>query len=84
MASLKFWKPGTSGPGSTLDRATETEGNVVPSAPAYSSLSVQAQRERLPIFKHSVFIISIGYTVVDVTLSLQEKNCSTVWKNTVS
>ncbi|KAG6865288.1 hypothetical protein C0991_003748 [Blastosporella zonata] len=44
--SLKFWKPGTAGPGSTLDRATEVEGNVVPSAPAYS------QRERLPIFKH--------------------------------
>ncbi|KAG6845049.1 hypothetical protein H0H87_001386 [Tephrocybe sp. NHM501043] len=44
--SLKFWKPGTAGPGSNLDRATEVEGNVVPSAPAYS------QRERLPIFKH--------------------------------
>ncbi|RDB21186.1 putative ATP-dependent RNA helicase DHX35 [Hypsizygus marmoreus] len=50
--SLKFWKPGTAGPGSTLDRATEVEGNVVPSAPAYSSLSIQSQRERLPIFKH--------------------------------
>ncbi|KAG6861898.1 hypothetical protein C0995_010604 [Termitomyces sp. Mi166 len=44
--SLKFWKPGTVGPGSTLDRATEVEGNVVPSAPAYS------HREHLPIFKH--------------------------------
>ncbi|KAG6878751.1 hypothetical protein C0993_008050 [Termitomyces sp. T159_Od127] len=44
--SLKFWKPGTAGPGSTLDRATEVEGNVVPSAPAYS------HRENLPIFKH--------------------------------
>ncbi|KAH0584186.1 putative ATP-dependent RNA helicase DHX35 [Termitomyces sp. J132] len=44
--SLKFWKPGTAGPGSTLDRATEVEGNVVPSAPAYS------HREQLPIFKH--------------------------------
>ncbi|KAG5638304.1 hypothetical protein H0H81_000829 [Sphagnurus paluster] len=50
--SLKFWKPGTAGPGSNLDRATEVEGNLIPSAPAYSSLSVQAQRERLPIFKH--------------------------------
>ncbi|KAG5643906.1 hypothetical protein DXG03_009477 [Asterophora parasitica] len=50
--SLKFWKPGTAGPGSNLDRATEVEGNVVQSAPVYSSLSVQSQRERLPIFKH--------------------------------
>ncbi|KZP24870.1 pre-mRNA splicing factor [Athelia psychrophila] len=48
---LNFWKPGTTGPGSTLDRATEAEGNVVQSAPSYSS-SIQSQRERLPIFKH--------------------------------
>ncbi|KAF8078213.1 P-loop containing nucleoside triphosphate hydrolase protein [Lyophyllum atratum] len=50
--SLKFWKPGTAGPGSNLDRDTEVEGNLVPSAPVYSSLSIQSQRERLPIFKH--------------------------------
>ena len=50
---LKFWKPGTSGPGSSLDRETETEGNVIQSAPAYASLSIQAQREHLPIYKHS-------------------------------
>ncbi|ESK97822.1 deah (asp-glu-ala-his) box polypeptide 35 [Moniliophthora roreri MCA 2997] len=50
--SMKFWKPGTAGPGSTLDRATEVEGNVIQSAPVYSSLSIQGQRERLPIFKH--------------------------------
>ena len=50
---LKFWKPGTAGPGSSLDRETETEGNVIQSAPAYASLSIQAQREHLPIYKHS-------------------------------
>ncbi|KAI0710438.1 hypothetical protein C8T65DRAFT_648364 [Cerioporus squamosus] len=50
MAGLQFWKPGTLGPGSNLDRAAETEENVVPSAP--STLSLQATRERLPIFKH--------------------------------
>ncbi len=52
MAGLQFWKPGTLGPGSNLDRAAETEENVVPSAP--STLSLQATRERLPIFKHSM------------------------------
>ncbi|KAI0648202.1 P-loop containing nucleoside triphosphate hydrolase protein [Trametes meyenii] len=52
MASLQFWKPGTAGPGSNLDRATETEDNIVQSAPISSSLSLHAARERLPIFKH--------------------------------
>ncbi|OBZ75771.1 putative ATP-dependent RNA helicase DHX35 [Grifola frondosa] len=52
MTSLQFWKPGTVGPGSTLDRATETEGNVIPSAPLSSSVSIQVARERLPIHKH--------------------------------
>ncbi|KAI0747764.1 P-loop containing nucleoside triphosphate hydrolase protein [Daedaleopsis nitida] len=52
MAGLQFWKPGTVGPGSNLDRATETEDVVVPSAPSSSTISIQAARERLPIFKH--------------------------------
>ena len=49
-----FWKPGTTGPGSNLDRASETEGGaILSSAPIDTSqLSLQAQRERLPIFKH--------------------------------
>lgn len=51
MTSLTFWKPGTTGPGSSLDRATENEGNVIQSAPIYAS-SIHNQRERLPIYKH--------------------------------
>lgn len=51
-ANLKFWKPGTTGPGSSLDRASEQEGSIIQSAPITSSLSIQGQRERLPIFKH--------------------------------
>ncbi|TFL03684.1 hypothetical protein BDV98DRAFT_395815 [Pterulicium gracile] len=51
--SLQFWKPGTVGPGSTLDRASEAEGNVISSNPsALAALSIQSQRERLPIYKH--------------------------------
>ncbi|TBU50208.1 pre-mRNA splicing factor [Dichomitus squalens] len=50
MSGIQFWKPGTVGPGSNLDRATETEDNIVQSAP--SSLSLQAARERLPIYQH--------------------------------
>ena len=52
MSSLQFWKPGTTGPGSTLDRATETEENVISSAPLLTNVSIQSARERLPIFKH--------------------------------
>ncbi|KAI0928126.1 hypothetical protein AcW2_004237 [Taiwanofungus camphoratus] len=52
MTSLQFWKPGTVGPGSTLDRATETEENFIQSAPLSTLLSIQSARERLPIFKH--------------------------------
>jgi ATP-dependent RNA helicase DDX35 len=54
--SLKFWKPGTTGPGSTLDRATETEENVVQSAPSSGAYSIQTARERLPIYKHSALL----------------------------
>jgi ATP-dependent RNA helicase DDX35 len=50
--ALRFWKPGAIGPGSSLDRTSEAEGNIVPSAPSYANLSIQAQREVLPIFKH--------------------------------
>ncbi|KAJ3501295.1 hypothetical protein NLJ89_g9401 [Agrocybe chaxingu] len=46
--SQVFWKPGTVGPGSNLDRASETEESVIPSAPN----DLYGQRERLPIFKH--------------------------------
>ncbi|KAF8525705.1 P-loop containing nucleoside triphosphate hydrolase protein [Gautieria morchelliformis] len=52
MSSLQFWKPGTQGPGSSLDRATESEETIVHALPSSSSLGIQAQRERLPIFKH--------------------------------
>jgi ATP-dependent RNA helicase DDX35 len=50
--SLTFWKPGTAGPGSNLDRSSETEENIVPYALADSFSSIRSQRERLPIFKH--------------------------------
>jgi ATP-dependent RNA helicase DDX35 len=56
--AMQFWKPGTTAPGSSLDRETEAEDYAVPSA--ISSLSIQSQRERLPIFKHrtySVFLV---------------------------
>ncbi|KAL4069209.1 Zgc:158828 protein [Scleroderma citrinum] len=52
MSSLTFWKPGTVAPGSSLDRATQEEGTLIQSAPAQGLLSIQAQRQNLPIAKH--------------------------------
>ncbi|KXN87724.1 putative ATP-dependent RNA helicase DHX35 [Leucoagaricus sp. SymC.cos] len=67
-AALKFWKPGTAGPGSNLDRASEQEGSLVQSAPLTSSLSIQGQRERLPIFQHRTKLLycieKYGVTIV--------------------
>ncbi|KAJ3564925.1 hypothetical protein NP233_g7972 [Leucocoprinus birnbaumii] len=66
--SLQFWKPGTAAPGSSLDRASEQEGSLVQSAPISTSLSIQGQRERLPIFQHRSKLLycveNYGVTIV--------------------
>jgi ATP-dependent RNA helicase DDX35 len=51
---MQFWKPGTAAPGSTADRESEAEGGLLvpPAANKFANLSLQAQRERLPIFRH--------------------------------
>jgi ATP-dependent RNA helicase DDX35 len=55
MPPLQFWKPGPAGPGSTLDRESESEGSLL-SGPitnkVNASLSLASQRTRLPIYKH--------------------------------
>ncbi|KAM3581319.1 hypothetical protein VKS41_006147 [Umbelopsis sp. WA50703] len=51
---MAFWKPGTVAPGSTVDRETENETSetlTVIGDQSYRYLSIQQQRERLPIFK---------------------------------
>lgn len=50
--SLQFWKPGTLGPGSSLDRTSGEEDGILPSGIPPQALSIQAQRDRLPIAKH--------------------------------
>ena len=83
MAStLQFWKPGTVGPGSTLDRATETEESVVSSAPLGAYVSIQSARERLPIFKHSWYIALLRHTGNVIIIILQRRNSCTVLKTT--
>ncbi|KAH9060020.1 P-loop containing nucleoside triphosphate hydrolase protein [Lactarius vividus] len=43
--TLQFWKPGTLGPGSSLDRTSGEDDGFIPSA-------APSQRDRLPIAKH--------------------------------
>lgn len=57
LKHMAFWKPGTAAPGSIVDRETEAEGGsaiVSSSLSKYASLGLQGQRQRLPIYKHSV------------------------------
>ncbi|PVF95655.1 P-loop containing nucleoside triphosphate hydrolase protein [Serendipita vermifera] len=66
---MQFWKPGTVAPGSSLDRATETEGHLLQSAPISTTfVSLQQQRERLPIFKYKKQLLyaieQYGVTIV--------------------
>ncbi|KAN0128525.1 Pre-mRNA-splicing factor ATP-dependent RNA helicase [Lactarius tabidus] len=44
-ATLQFWKPGTRGPGSSLDRTSGEDDGFIPSA-------APSSRDRLPIAKH--------------------------------
>ncbi|KAK4689933.1 ATP-dependent RNA helicase DDX35, partial [Tremellales sp. Uapishka_1] len=53
MPPMQFWKPGAAAPGSSLDRDTEAEGSLLPSSSTRNAhLSLDAQRQRLPIYKH--------------------------------
>ncbi|KDN51841.1 hypothetical protein RSAG8_00390, partial [Rhizoctonia solani AG-8 WAC10335] len=89
MSTMQFWKPGASTPGSTLDRATQAEDNIIHSAPASSNLGIQAQRERLPIFKHREkilyavekygVVIIVGQTGCGKTTQLPQYLYETGW-----
>lgn len=59
MPPLQFWKPGTSGPGSTLDRIADADKDVIASAPGSAAYGIQGQRQRLPIFKHRMCLIRL-------------------------
>ncbi|WVQ78187.1 hypothetical protein IAT38_000270 [Cryptococcus sp. DSM 104549] len=54
MPPLQFWKPGAAAPGSSLDRESEGEGgSLLPvSTTQNAHLGLDAQRQRLPIYKH--------------------------------
>jgi hypothetical protein len=52
---MTFWKPGTAGPGIEFDKTGDGEEQVVYNT-QFQLLSINQQRTRLPIFKHSMSI----------------------------
>ncbi|XP_062897219.1 probable ATP-dependent RNA helicase DHX35 [Mobula hypostoma] len=60
MSAPKFWKPGTEGPGLGISEerisSAEASGTTV-IYNRYASLSIEQQRQKLPIFKHRNHIL---------------------------
>ncbi|XP_078411092.1 putative ATP-dependent RNA helicase DHX35 isoform X2 [Cetorhinus maximus] len=72
MSASKFWKPGTEGPGVGVSEervsSAEASGTAV-IYNRYASLSIEQQRQKLPIFKHRnhiLYLVENYQTVVIV------------------
>ncbi|XP_008068317.1 probable ATP-dependent RNA helicase DHX35, partial [Carlito syrichta] len=72
MGPVKFWRPGTEGPGVSISEErqslTENSGTTVVYNP-YAALSIEQQRQKLPVFKlrnHILYLIENYQTVVIV------------------
>ncbi|KAH9001424.1 P-loop containing nucleoside triphosphate hydrolase protein [Lactarius akahatsu] len=83
-ATLQFWKPGTLGPGSSLDRTSGEDDGFIPSA-------APSQRDRLPIAKHKdslmhcvenhQVVIVIGHTGCGKTTQIPQYLHETGWSS---
>ncbi|KAF9052798.1 P-loop containing nucleoside triphosphate hydrolase protein [Panaeolus papilionaceus] len=85
--SLNFWKPGTTGPGSDLDRSAQSEENFLTYAPPKASsynaserLPIYAHRDKLlyAIEKHGVVIV-VGHTGCGKTTQLPQYLLQAGW-----
>uniref|UniRef100_A0A2I3N1V2 RNA helicase n=1 Tax=Papio anubis TaxID=9555 RepID=A0A2I3N1V2_PAPAN len=72
VGPVKFWRPGTEGPGVSISEErqslTENSGTTVVYNP-YAALSIEQQRQKLPVFKlrnHILYLIENYQTVVIV------------------
>ncbi|EDL96629.1 DEAH (Asp-Glu-Ala-His) box polypeptide 35 (predicted), isoform CRA_b [Rattus norvegicus] len=72
LGPVKFWKPGTEGPGVSISEerqsVTENSGTTVIYNP-YAALSIEQQRQKLPVFKlrnHILYLVENYQTVVIV------------------
>ncbi|XP_055458376.1 probable ATP-dependent RNA helicase DHX35 [Psammomys obesus] len=72
LGPVKFWKPGTEGPGVSISEerqsVTENSGTTIIYNP-YAALSIEQQRQKLPVFKlrnHILYLVENYQTVVIV------------------
>uniref|UniRef100_I3LZL6 Probable ATP-dependent RNA helicase DHX35 n=1 Tax=Ictidomys tridecemlineatus TaxID=43179 RepID=I3LZL6_ICTTR len=72
LGTVKFWRPGTEGPGVSISEerqsVTENSGTTIVYNP-YAALSIEQQRQKLPVFKlrnHILYLIENYQTVVIV------------------
>uniref|UniRef100_A0A672HAF1 Probable ATP-dependent RNA helicase DHX35 n=1 Tax=Salarias fasciatus TaxID=181472 RepID=A0A672HAF1_SALFA len=70
LSTMKFWKPGTEAPGISEERElnTETTGSPIIFNP-HVALSIEKQRQKLPVFKHRnniLYLVETYQTVVIV------------------
>ncbi|XP_048819446.1 probable ATP-dependent RNA helicase DHX35 isoform X2 [Lagopus muta] len=72
VGPVKFWKPGTEGPGVSVSEErqspAESSGVTVIYNP-YASLSIEQQRQKLPVFKlrnHILYLVESYQTLVIV------------------
>ncbi|XP_076427215.1 putative ATP-dependent RNA helicase DHX35 isoform X3 [Peromyscus maniculatus bairdii] len=60
LGPVKFWKPGTEGPGVSISEerqsVTENSGTTIIYNP-YAALSIEQQRQKLPVFKEPHFVL---------------------------
>uniref|UniRef100_A0A3B4YXC3 RNA helicase n=1 Tax=Seriola lalandi dorsalis TaxID=1841481 RepID=A0A3B4YXC3_SERLL len=70
LATMKFWKPGSEAPGISEERElnTETTGSPIIFNP-HTALSIEKQRQKLPVFKHRnniLYLVESYQTVIIV------------------
>ncbi|XP_041526342.1 probable ATP-dependent RNA helicase DHX35 isoform X2 [Microtus oregoni] len=72
LGPVKFWKPGTEGPGISISEerqsVAENSGTTIIYNP-YAALSIEQQRQKLPVFKlrnHILYLVENYQTVVIV------------------
>uniref|UniRef100_A0A8D3A7L7 RNA helicase n=1 Tax=Scophthalmus maximus TaxID=52904 RepID=A0A8D3A7L7_SCOMX len=70
LSTMKFWKPGSEAPGISEERElnTETTGSPIIFNP-HTALSIEKQRQKLPVFKHRnniLYLVESFQTVIVV------------------
>ncbi|KAA8590966.1 hypothetical protein FQN60_001909 [Etheostoma spectabile] len=81
LSTMKFWKPGSEAPGISEERElnTETTGSPIIFNP-HTALSIEKQRQKLPVFKHRNNILYLVESFQTVIIYLLEAGWATEGK----